>query len=174
MVDGYYSWLISLLGDGYLERNYQKLLHRLFEKEFYWSVDYDGNQADNGLHLRKLYSRETGCVCDVDRGCTVLEVLISLCRKCEDDLMYDPDDGDRTGYWFWIIMENLHLDVYDDGWYDPHAVDRILDIFLDRDYTRDGFGGPFPVYHHTQDLRDMDLWWQMNAWLVENYPLENS
>lgn len=171
MFDDYYQWLVGLLNDDYITGVYQKLLIRMSETEFTWTVDYDSNRASDGLYLRRLYFRETGELFHDDSPCSVLEMFVALCRRCEDELMYDPELGDRTGHWFWIIMENLGLDIYDDYGFDCDAVDTILERFLDRDYEKNGFGGAFPCVQNVCDFRDKDLWWQLNVYLEENYPV---
>lgn len=171
MLDDYFYWLTGLLDDDDILGNYQKLLWQLLETEFTWTVEYDGNRAADGLYLRKLYLRETGMCVELDWGCTVLEMLIALCRRCEDELMYDPDLGDRTSYWFMIILKNLGLNIYDDYNYDCDSVATILERFLDRDYEKNGCGGAFYVRNSVCDFRDKDLWWQLNAYLEENFPL---
>lgn len=171
MVYDYYHWLVGLLNDEWISGVYQKLLMRLSETEFTWTVAYDSNRASDGLYLRRLYLRETGELQHDDAPCSVLEMLVALCRRCEDELMYDPDLGDRTGHWFWIIMENLGLDIYDDYGFDCDAVDTIVERFLTRDYEKNGFGGAFPCVHNVCDFRDKDLWWQLNVYLEENFPV---
>jgi hypothetical protein len=170
-MDDYYRWLIDLLHDDYLGDFYQKLLMQLFDTEFIWFVEYDENRAADGIELREEYRRETGFESGCHDKCTVLEMLVALCRDCNDELMYDPELGDRTGYWFWVMMENLGLDIYDDYHYDSDAVDTILERFLTRDYDENGFGGLFPCVNNVCDFRDKDLWWQLNAFLEENFPL---
>ena len=128
MREEYFEWLVDLLQDDYLRDNYQKLLWKLFTTEFTWIVDYDSNRAKDGIYLRYLFSRDIDEDFDMDIGCTVLEMMVALSRRCEDDIMYDPDIGDRTGYWFWTMIQNLTLDIYDDYMYDEHAVEYILDI----------------------------------------------
>ena len=167
----YYYWLTDILHDEYLSSNYQKLLHFMLETEFTWSVPYDSNRAADGLYLRKEYFMEVGEGSIPSEPCTVLEMLIAMCRRCEDNLMHDPDYGDRTNVWFWCVIENLGLDYYDDYNYDCDAVDTIMCRFLERDYDKNGFGGPFYVMDSKEDLRIKDLWWQLNAYLSANFPV---
>ena len=169
--DDYYYWLTDLLHDDYLQSMYQKLLHQMLETEFTWSVPYDSNRASDGMYLRRLYARETGIDVMFSGGCAVLEMLIAMCRRCEEDLMHDPDLGDRTNVWFWDILENLGLDYYDDYNYDCDSVGTILERFLDRDYDKNGQGGAFYVLDSCVDFRKKDLWWQLNAFLEANYPV---
>jgi hypothetical protein len=169
MNDAYYRWLVDLLDDEYLRTSYQKLLYHLFTTEFIWEIDYDENRAAGGLNLRKLYGKEIGYpMFSLNCGCTVLEMMIALARKTDSDIMYDPVLGERTRSWFWIMMENLGLDIYDDYSYDPAAVDQILDIFMHHRYRADGVGGMFPCDGIGTDMRKTDLWWQLNQYLIEN------
>lgn len=175
MNEAYYHWLVSLIGDEYITVNYQKLLWKLYSVAYIWELDYDQCRAADGLYLRRDFIRETGCqLFDIDGSrwpCSVLEMMVALARKAEEDIMYDPDMGDRTRTWFWTMLSNLGLDIYDDyNWYEDE-VDRILDVFLHRRYASNGSGGPFPVHLQNIDLRSTDLWMQMNKYLEESYPM---
>ena len=170
MSDAYYGWLIGLISDGYMELNYQNLLWKLYSTDFYYELAFDENRAADGLYLRKMYFRETGFSV-AERPCSVLEMMIALAKKAEDDIMHNPDFGDRSGYWFWTMIQNLGLDMYDDSYFFESEVDKILDIFVHRRYENNGFGGAFPVHNKTRDVRKTDLWWQMNAYLEENFPV---
>lgn len=174
MENAYYSWLVGLIGDDYVAGNYQKLLWKLFTTDYIWELDYDRSRAADGLYLRREYSRASGIAIDIvmqNSECSVLEMLIALARKAEYDIMHDPDYGDRSGQWFWTMLENLSLDVYDDWHYFENEVNRILDIFLHHRYERSGIGGAFPVTGCGIDLRNKDLWYQMNAYLEAHYPV---
>lgn len=171
MSNPYFSWLIGLIGDEYIRRNYQKLLWKLHETVYIWELDYDRNRAQDGIYLRTVFENESGILMDKSSPCTVLEMFIALARRAENDIMHDPDLGDRSGKWFWTMLQNLGLDVYDDYHFFETEVEKILDIFLHRNYEKSGFGGAFPVHFPVKDMRNSDLWWQMNAYLEEHYPL---
>ncbi len=169
--EDYFRWLVDLLQDDYLRDNYQKLLWKLFTTEFTWIVDYDSNRAKDGLYLRYLFSRIIDEDFDMEIGCTLLEMMIALARRCDDDIMYDAELGDRSGYWFWVMLENLGLDLDDDFGYNEYSVNRIIDILLNRKYRRNGHGGLFPCDENETDFRKMDIWWQLNSYLNEKYPV---
>ena len=170
MNDAYFCWLTGLIGDRYIVENYQKLLWKLFCTEYIWELDYDRNRAADGLYLRQIYVNSGGLSIRSD-NCSVLEMMVALARKAEFDIMHDPDYGDRSREWFWTMLQNLGLDIYDDWHWFESEVDRILDIFLHRRYERSGVGGAFPVHKICRDMRQTDLWWQMNAYLEEHYPI---
>lgn len=177
MDDAYYRWLLHFLGDEYLEMNYQKLLYKLYTTDFYWELEYDGNRAADGVYLRTLFMDEKGADCGVKKivenaPCSVLEMLIALAKKTEHDIMYNPYYGDRTCKWFWVMLENLGLDAYDDYGYFEDSVDRILYIFMHHLYAPNGnAGGMFPNNSVEVDLRKTDIWWQLNSFLEKNYPI---
>ena len=170
MNDAYYRWLVDLLGDEYLRMNYQKLLKHLFDTEYFWEISYDGNRASDGLNLRKCFGREIGYTdFSLPQGCSVLEMMIALARRTEDDIMHDPKFGNRTSYWFWVMLQNLSIDQFDDYSYDPDKFDNILHVFMHHEYLPDGNGGLFPCYGIKTDMRKTDLWWQLNQFLIEKY-----
>ena len=175
-MNNYFCWLVGLIGDNYIGTNYQKLLWKLFTKEFIWELDYDRNRAADGLYLRRNFCREAGINESQilsfgvrDNCCTMLEMMVALARRAEHELMYNPDYGDRSGLWFWTMLQNLGLDIYDDyNWYEIE-VDKILENFLHHRYEKNGTGGAFPVKYASRDFRKMDLWWQINAYFGESY-----
>ena len=178
MNEAYFCWLIRLIGDEYIVTNYQKLLWKLYSRDYIWELVYDKNRAADGLLLRRLYDQEMGNtgvlspkVSASTRPCSILEMFIALARNAENDIMHDPDYGDRSGVWFWEMLENLGLDIYDDYHYFEDEIDKILDRFLHRRYEKNGTGGAFPVTNSNQNMRKKDLWWQMNAYLEERFPI---
>jgi len=171
MQDPYFTWLIGLIGDDYIKQNYQKLLWKLHSTQYIWELDYDKNRAADGIYLRTIFTSETGLFVPTSTPCSVLEMFVALARGAENDIMHDPDLGDRTGKWFWIMMQNLGLDVYDDNHFFDEEVGKILDIFMHRRYGNYGVGGAFRMQNPIPDLRKNDLWWQMNMYLEQNFPV---
>lgn len=168
MIEEYYQWLIGLLGDIDLRNNYQKLLRKLFNTEFTWTVSFDSNRAGDGLYLREIFSKDTGINFDYDAPCSVLEMMLALAMRCED-LIYDPDVCDSVLTTFMDMLYNLKLDMMDDNYYDEAEVNRILRVFLGRNYEFNGNGGLFCVLFPSDDFRVKDLWWQANMFLDEKY-----
>lgn len=162
--------------DDFTLHRYSSLFHHLFARIFYFNVGNDVNRAKDGLNMRNHFAWRNHISEDFWKGimpeeCTVLEMMLALARRWNDEFLWDPDYGDRTHKWFFEMLKNLGLDFYHNGNFDGSAVDRILDIFMSRSYNRDGFrGGMFPVEEHPQiDMRKAELWYQMNYYLEENY-----
>jgi len=87
---------------------------------------------------------------------------------------YDENSvgSDRTAYWFWEMMDNLGLTAYDDDSYvdldGTTYVEQIIDEFVNREYDYDGTGGIFPLKHAEKDQRNVEIWYQMSAYLYEH------
>lgn len=164
VVSRYYTWLHDFVADD----SYGKLLTHLYSREFFWLVSRDENRAADGISLRQRFADE----CHVenvelylDQPCSVLEMMVALAIRCESQVMFDREYGDRTSVWFWTMIVNLGLGGMTDDRYDPNLVDRVLDIFLNRAYDYDGTGGLFAVENPPQDLRTMEIWYQMHLYL---------
>lgn len=166
----YLEWLSEMaIPDEQQRDGYQKLMLALYSEDFYWSVANDGNRAGDGEELRITYEDETGLFCDKKGPCSVLEMMLALAIDCENYIMYDPDEGNRTSVWFWSMIENLGLDILDDWSFNVDQFDKIMRVFLDRKYDKDGYGGPFFIDHFEKDMRKIELWYQLNYYLKSRY-----
>lgn len=166
----YFDWLVGLISeDDYDRFCFQKVLSLLFYKPFIWSIDHDDNRAEDGLSLRTTYKTLTGESPEKYGPCSVLEMMIGLACRCEDDIMHDPDQGDRTCVWFWEMMDNLGLTSQDDYQFNETYANRIVDRFLNRHYSPDGDGGPFYIPGCKKDLRKIELWYQLNYYIQDRF-----
>lgn len=165
----YFEWLVDIVcGYRYSkELSNRKLLMHLHTTVFDYTIPMDANRADDGIQLRRRY-----CLYhDADRSyldigeCTVLEMMIALALRCEEEIMDDPDVGDRTSQWFWIMIANLGLNGITDDVYDRKRVDYILERFLNREYEPDGRGGLFRIRKCDRDLREVEIWHQLMWYL---------
>lgn len=167
--DRYFEWMYDLIcGERYSsEISYRKLLMQLHSTEFRFSIPLDENRAKDGISLRRTFA-----LCQDQRDlslylegpCSVLEMMLALSIRMES-IASDPDIGDRTGQWFWGMIVNLGLGSMTDGRYDKQLVENELEAFLNRDYLPNGKGGLFTVRNTNADLRDLEIWTQMNWYL---------
>lgn len=171
--NAYFKWLYDLAcGDLYAEEiSYRKLLMHLHNVPFRYSILRDENRAEDGIDLRRRFAYDYSDINDADEyltdPCSVLEMMLALSLRCEENIMDDPDMGDRTKQWFWGMISNLGLGSMSDDQYDKRYVDHILNRFLDRDYDPDGKGGLFTVRNCEYDLRDIEIWVQL-LWYLDN------
>ena len=155
--------------------SYRKLLTHLHEVEFTYTLPMDGNRAEDGIDLRYRFGYENDYSEPMiasgldDRPCSVLEMMIALSMRCEEQIMDDPDIGNRTGQWFWDMIDNLGLGNMSDSKFDNSYVDEMLQRFLNRDYKRNGEGGLFTINRRGLDMRSVEIWYQMCWHLQENF-----
>lgn len=164
----YFDWLCDLVCRQQFSKqlSFRKLLTRLHETEFTYLIQRDKNRARDGIDLRLRFSREYGVnPRELDGPCSILEMMIALAIRCEEDYMDDPAIGDRTGQWFWEMIVSLGLGSMLDYSYDEKYVDDVLERFLNREYEPNGKGGLFTVRNCDYDLRDAEIWVQMCAYL---------
>lgn len=173
----YREWLkfkVGLKKFGHsLGKKYTRLFEMLYNKSFIATLELDENRCDDGKNLRWEFEYEQGYRIrgELDGPCTVLEVILSLAIKYASDIG-GGDDQKEVISCFWRMIDNLHLLDFTDEVMDSYGedeVDDILEQFIDRGYGYDGTGGLFPLDHPKEDQRNVELWYQMSAYLIENH-----
>lgn len=151
----YLEWLLSLVGGAFLYRDNISIMCRLLEKRFYYIHPLDEGISLQAETLRYDYlngrwDREVSVL----RGdASVLEVLITLALKVENDLlmppMADEDRGSPRSY-FDRLLQCIGIDDV----CDVDTADARADIFL---------GNGFSGYGFSDDGKRRTLWEQLNA-----------
>lgn len=173
--DEYFNWLCDLAcGDRYASGiSYRKLFARLHETEFKCLIPNDLNRAEDGVDLRYRFALHRGelsvnTILNVlDGPCSVLEMMIALALRCEEQIMDDPGVGDRTTQWFWGMLWNLGLSTMTDARFDGVTVDKALIRLNYREYEPDGTGGLFTIKNCKYDLRQVEIWHQL-LWYLDS------
>ena len=172
IAENYYIWLLNFIDcRDYSTYDYSKLLDKLFNTEFYSKIDYDDNRIMDGFDLRNRFAEEENehvyyLAEELPEYCSVLEMMIALALRIENEIMSDDKYGDRTSLWFWMMVENLGLADSYNRRYDDNYVTDILEKFLDRKYDFDGKGGLFWVKNWDSfDLRGTEIWYQAQYFL---------
>ena len=172
--DKYFKWMYKLVSDKRFKRSsYRKLLKCLHSIDFTYTIEMDGNRAEDGMDLRYRFgyfnSLEEQMIASYldDRPCSVLEMMIALAIRCEEQIMGNPDIGDRTSKWFWIMIDNLGLSNMDDDHYDENLIYKVIDRFLNHDYDKNGKGGLFIIENSHRDIRNVEIWYQM-MWYLDD------
>ena len=172
-INEYFDWMYGLVCDHFDGLSFRKLLSYLYDKEFTYTVGMDGNRAEDGMDLRYRFAYESyyndAMISEYldDKDCSVLEMMVALTIRCEENIMDNPDFGDRTGLWFWNMLESLRLDNMSDDAFDDKYVDRVIEKFLNHEYERNGKGGLFTVPRSKHDLRTVEIWTQM-CWYLDS------
>jgi hypothetical protein len=168
----YLRWLYSLVANADAQdksQTYWRLLKQLFTTEFLWLIPNDDNRLEDGKALRREFlAAQAIDERDVDPdwielGCSVLELMVGLSRRLEFEA-----DG-QPHYWFWVLMENIGLRDYNDGVrrYPKRHIDDVLHSIIFRQYNRHGLGGFFPLRGPCDDQRNVELWYQLSAYVLE-------
>ena len=168
-------WLCDIINEDDNCRDKSKLLKYLFEKEYIWVISMDENRAGDGIWQRREFLSSNGYSLSsfADKPCSVLEMLVALSIRIEDSVMYDWEEGDRTGFWFWHILDNLGLGEEFDDYFDRQKVDKIIDIFLNRSYVNRGPGCPFFMSDLSpkefENFKKEELWTQVLDYLRDAF-----
>lgn len=169
----YFLWMVDLVCDKRYTKGttWKQLLTFLNQVEFSYSIDMDRNRAKDGEQLRYRFGFEKRIPNDVIRtaldcrSCSVLEMMVALSLRCEEHIMADPENGDRTGKWFFEMIDSLGLGEMDDAAFDKRYSSRRVHRFLRHQFRQDGAGGLFTVLRSPHDMRTLDIWYQMMAYL---------
>ena len=157
--------------------SYRMLLGVLDGVEFRDARGIDGNRIQDAQELRADLIADMGLDHTSVRpfmNVSLLEVMISIAERL-GQITGDED----TAFWFWEMVSNLVLDGIDDTefWSDPEdyeaeILDRADDV-INIKYDRDGLGGLFLLREGVapQDMRDTELWYQMQYYANEVSPL---
>lgn len=184
----YFDWLCDkvciaddlVLGrdECYPERTYFELARTLHEMPFRVVHERDINRKNDVYGLRNEFCEELGypslhALDELEP--TVFEVLLCLASQMEYDTCLDFESKTvNTAAFFWEMIGNLGIDMLDDetiqkSFSEVHAIEDAVNRWLDRTYEASGEGGIFPLKAPTSDQRNVELWYQMNAYLNENY-----
>lgn len=172
-LDGYQQWLYQFIKLEHNVEDYWQLLLYLSGKDFEWSVKRDVDRERDGFNLRSTYAESHGARADFWAGkmsnrASVLEVMIALAIRC-DDITYTPEAGSLTAFIFWKMVQSLGLSDQNNLDFNKYDCDFIINRFLKRRYFKNGTGGLFTIYNNTIDMRKAEIWYQMGAWIMENF-----
>jgi hypothetical protein len=175
--EAYFDWLFDQIE----ERQYSGLkdfVYALYLYPFVCRIANDDNRVEDGLTLRNTFYDEQDIdpsqEDDLSRPCTILEMLIALAGRM-NFVLFDPHKGDQVSLWFWLFVDNLNLQKYDHD--DEDALRKkkfnriVLRKFVNREYQSNGKGGLFPLNNPNSDQREVELWYQMMAYINENYDI---
>ena len=174
--DRYFNYLYALVETNN-NRHFKMLLEQLYCMEFYSLVPNDDNRGVDGEQFRTLFIDKEGPSRSLfvpEGPCRVLEMLIGLAYRLEFEMLGGRFERPASA-WFWVLIDNLGLKWCDNEAYlkdiTVDQVDVIVLNMLERRYNEDGNGGLFPLIDPQKDQRRVEIWYQMSAWVIENYPI---
>lgn len=145
------------------------ILRQLFSTEFVWWIRNDDNRVEDGKQLRleflDMHPDELPTEDWLADGCSFFEMLIALSRR----LSFQAE-GASPVEWFWHLLENVSLQIFDMDYESSRMegyVGQVLQRLNDRTYNFNGHGGLFPLYGTDVDQRQVEIWYQLNHYLLE-------
>lgn len=171
MNDLWGDYLQHLIWRGNLQKfsKYSKLFEILHRIEFTWIIDRDDNREADGIDLREDYNipiEYTNEECNnfMNHWCSVLEMMIGLAIRVDYEIIGDPSE-EHPEHFFMKMIRNLDLLRLKE----ERTIIKIVNIWLNREFERNGRGSPFPVRNDRRDQRKLEIWDQMNSYISENY-----
>lgn len=181
LVEMYFDWLREEAFTAKVNRKtYEGVLRCLNDIPFYWTIWSDENRAGDALSFRQHEFINTQNDLDgVDQhwlynwavsAPSVLEVLLGCARR------YVSYFGGEVPYYFGHMFRNMELDRFPgrvlDGTH-QETVRAKVDVWLSHQFEPNGHGSPFFCPRYRQfgigDLRQADIWQQMNAYSLEHF-----
>lgn len=169
----YREWIVELVGNVRKEKKFNKLLDFLDTIPFINETYSDMNRAEDGINLRYRFGFDRRypdfkIKKEIDiRPCSILEMMVALAYRCEESIMTTPGAENRTNFWFWEMIDSLGLSEMDDEHFSSFFVRNKIYLFLNNHYKKNGEGGLFTIKDESIDMRQMDIWYQMMAYLNE-------
>lgn len=162
----YRRWLWDLATElGPINQN-PELFEVAWDMEYIPTIPNDKNRYQDGVDLRASYVRNSRARSLPPIGkCTMLEFLIGLAIRL-NEADYDPEMPNRAGPWFWALIDNLGIIEAN-----RPRIEEAFTKINTRNYSSDGYGGLFPLRNPKEDQRKVEVWYQMQAYLMENLVL---
>lgn len=172
----YFSWLYSKVRatrDDAPGMSYMQVCSRMHRVKFNWSIPNDDNRAADGKELRVEFldqeehrDPENGDKEWLGLDASVFEVLVALCLRANFNIGIDVEQ------FFETLLINLSLtDCFDAALTSERnrqRVSRVIKKFNERQYSHNGQGGLFPLQDPQSDQREVEIWYQMAAYMTEN------
>lgn len=167
-LENYIRWLCDDVGLDYSK--YSEVATAMAMFIFDDSVENDVNRTWDAIANREDFERDYDVDVDIhdDDSAGWLEVMVVLARRAAD-VMYDAYEEDQTEYYFWLMFTNLGLEKYDDEHFNYIKVVQILRKLDERRYDEHGKGGLFHIKHARSNIKEAEIWSQMNWYLTEKY-----
>lgn len=148
-------------------------------------IAYDPNDDDDMCAYRNA---STIIYVVLDRPCSMLEMLVALSRRMayfvpssgtsSKRVKANPEniDEETAKKCFRGFIRNLDLlDVTDEAYPQVKVRNKLtsaMNRLNNRTYEYNGNGGLFPLRNPPSDQRKTEIWYQMNAYILEQYEKE--
>lgn len=174
-IEEYLDWMYDTVCDKDYVQNlsYRSLFEALYDTDFYPIIPMDSNREEDGVALRYKFGRDKK-IPDPEimhyldnKPCSVLEMMVALALRMENQIMFNPEYGNRSGQWFWEMIVTMGLGSFSDDRFSKGYYHTIIEKFLERQYSPNGKGGLFEISDPNTDMRNVEIWYQMQYYLSE-------
>ena len=162
----YGGWLLWRVHNK--RKNYEMMFKQLHDTPFRYIIHRDKNRAEDGIYLRDEFMQDTGIYIDSSKDCSVLEMLVALAIRIDNEYIGDPGK-ERPEVIFWQMLKNLGLHKFPDNVSNPKKIFDILSIWIDRKFEKDGRGSIFPIKNPDENQVEIEIWSQMLSYLSKTY-----
>lgn len=171
----YKDWLYFLAFEDEIERERYSLLLDNLSHTIYCSLNpRDTNRIYDAIDFRYRFGAELNIPREIidrelkDHDVSVLEVMISLSFYCYENVsQYSLSCQMDTSSWFKDMLKSLGLFNMNDQNFNYDIFEERMKKFLKGDIYPNGRGGLFTVNNPTVDMRNLELWYQMNHYINE-------
>lgn len=175
IVAAYFEWICAVVAPNnnaeYLYNKYSNLLKLLYSIEFTADNAMDDNRRMDGIDLRIRFCNEQNLedyhYMFEKYPCSLLEMMVALALRCEETIMIDTSLGNRTHVWFEEMLHSLDILKQTNEYYNENYVKVCITKLYQRQYDYYGRGGLFTAMKTTRDMRSLDIWSQMQQYLIE-------
>lgn len=160
----YYDWLKDQVELFDNRGRSDALLCELHSITYIPMLTLDKNRECDGLELRDIYDKEYDgyeVTFQVDTPCSMLEFLVALARRM--NYIYARDNENTTSRMFWLMINNVGLSINST----EEEINRTMERIIRRDYGANGEGNLFPLKMPRDNQRNVEVWYQMNQYLIE-------
>lgn len=165
----YFNWLYAKVSNPRHRTpslTFDTLFKTLHNIEFVWLLSGDDNRAEDGKELRREFLIMGEIPDDIEWRtqipCSVFEMLIAFSKTA------DKNTGIPFYEWFWEFLRNLNLsEANDASGVEPGEIMEVIEMFLWRNYERNGDGGLFPLREPNRDQTEIEIWDQFCDYLVD-------
>lgn len=171
----YKDWLYFLAFDNDDERDTYSILLDFLNSEGYSPTNIrDKNRVSDSIDFRYRFGDELGIprqVIDNElsfKKVSILELMITLSYYCYENVsQFSLNCQMNVSSWFKDMLESLGLRYFTNKNFDAVQVHNIITNFLSNKISPNGKGGLFTINDPRIDMRQCELWYQMNYYINE-------
>lgn len=157
------------------EVTYNILFTKLHTIKFEIQLERDANRIADVDILRHQFEDESNFAlydCIYSEPPSFLEVCLVLAIRM-NRMMAESEDKDETSKWLWIMFNNCGFERFtDDSWNFNNSEQEVNEIayrVMNRTYEPNGEGNIFVLNSDIPDQRTVEIWYQMQSFLNENF-----